>query len=33
VSSGAREVILMVLLFGGILLLARKRGTMALGGA
>ena len=33
VSSGAREVILMTLLFGGILLLARRRGTMQLGGA
>jgi hypothetical protein len=33
VSSGAREVVLMTLLFGGILLLARRRGTMSLGGA
>jgi branched-subunit amino acid ABC-type transport system permease component len=31
VSSGAREVILVVLLFGGILLLARRRGAISLG--
>jgi branched-chain amino acid transport system permease protein len=33
VSSGAREVILMTLLFGGILLIARQRGTMMIGEA
>jgi branched-chain amino acid transport system permease protein len=33
VSSGAREVILMTLLFGGILLIARRRGTMLIGEA
>jgi len=33
VSSGAREVILMTLLFGGILLIARRKGTMMLGEA
>lgn len=33
VSSGAREVILMTLLFGGILLIAKRRGTMMIGEA
>jgi hypothetical protein len=33
VSSGAREVILMALLFGGILMIARRRGTMMIGEA
>src|ERR687895_1078208 len=33
VSSGAREGILMTLLFGGILLIAKRRGTMMIGGA
>jgi branched-subunit amino acid ABC-type transport system permease component len=33
VSSGAREVILMTLLFGGILFIAKRRGTMMIGEA
>ena len=33
VSSGAREVILMTLLFGGILLIAKRRGTLMIGEA
>ncbi len=33
VSSGAREVILMTLLFGGILLIAKRRGTLLIGEA